>query len=134
MTAATLEEVLAAHGPSGFINSREGWVECECGERLHLACGWTVGGGFGEVRKTRDAHVAAAVRSWLADRLADEGLREAVAEAVGDVWLDGGHGLGCEYRDEPHDITATKATTTALAAVTAALTTPPNPTTTEEPR
>ena len=142
MTAATLEEVLAAHGPSGFINSREGWVECECGERLHLACGWTVGGGFGEVRKTRDAHVAAAVRAWLADRLADEGLREAVARALaqmepGEDWPTnealGGGPTGT--RDDEYRWAMNEEATAALAAVTAALTTPPpNPTTTEEPR
>ena len=106
MTAATLEAVLADHDwltPRGYA-----WPCCTCGVEFP--------GGEDDAF----AHVAAAVRSWLADRLADEGLREAVAEAVGDVWLDGGHGLGCECRDEPHDITATKATTAALAAVTAA--------------
>ena len=117
MTAATLEEVLRSHLPRDRYDDEGASVGTYC------ICGGWEGDYFADGEAGPfDDHVAAAVRAWLADRLADGGLREAVAEAVGDVWLDGGHGLGCEYRDEPHDITATKATTAALAAVTAALT------------
>ena len=122
MTAATLEEVLSA------VNVQHQRIPMFDGYGGHrcVGCDSLRGESDGPNSPRHAEHVAveqaAAVRSWLAERLADEGLREAVAEAVGDVWLDGGHGLGCEYRDEPHDITATKATTAALAAVTAALT------------
>ena len=116
MTAATLEEVLAE-----VARDHDG-AFCICGDLVtdpeyHL----------GEKQ-------AAAVRSWLADRLADGGLREAVAEAlscgpIGDMttysetahadhnrwsWRGDGHGdaIRTDYRD---------AATAALRAVTAAL-------------
>lgn len=59
-----VKKVLAAHGPSGFVNSKEGWVECECGERLYLPSGLTFDGYaemWEEERQVRDAHVAAAL-------------------------------------------------------------------------
>lgn len=64
-------EVLAAHGPSGFVNSREGWVGCECGERLHLPSGLTFDGYpdmWDEERNARDAHVADAIAPLIAER------------------------------------------------------------------
>ena len=112
MTAATLEEVL-----SGALD-RHAW-----GQDFHCACGEDFFGGTAAYSWTswsshRTAHVTAAVRSWLADRLADEDVLEAVCEAIALV-------SGEMDRGE---------TTAALAAVTAALTSPPNPTATQEPR
>ena len=99
MTAATLEEVLAE-----VARDHDG-AFCICGDLVtdpeyHL----------GEKQ-------AAAVRSWLADRLADEGLREAVAAAI--------HASDCgcpDWRaDDQEDVTYPEDATAALAAVTAAL-------------
>lgn len=79
------EGVLAEHGPSGTVNSREGWVGCECGERLHLPSGLTFDGYaemWDEERKTRDLHVASTLNAELSRWLADEGVRERVAEVI----------------------------------------------------
>ena len=92
MTAATLEEVLAE-----VARDHDG-AFCICGDLVtdpeyHL----------GEKQ-------AAAVRSWLADRLAGEGLREALARSISP---DAQHP---EDRQIAHE-----AATAALRAVTAAL-------------
>ena len=95
-TAATLEEVLAGH--------------MSCGERYCETNGptWRLnscGDCYADIRQA-----AAAVRAWLAERLADGGLREAVARSISP---DPQH---LEDRQIAHD-----AATAALAAVTAAL-------------
>lgn len=62
-----LVKVILSHGPSGLVNSREGWVECLCGERLHLPSGLTFD-GYAEMMDEEDRaraehlanHIAAA--------------------------------------------------------------------------
>ena len=98
MTAATLEAVLADHDwltPRGYA-----WPCCTCGVEFP--------GGEDDAF----AHVAAAVRSWLAERLADEGLREAARDAVQMAYF--------AESASSDDIDRTYADA-ALAAVTAAL-------------
>ena len=83
MTDQTAEqrmaEVLAAHGSSGIVSRREGWIECMCGSRLlvdrvefagiqavltaHQAAA-LVAAGFGDVRQA--GAEAADLRSRLA--------------------------------------------------------------------
>lgn len=85
-----LEVVLAQHGPSGTVNSREGWVGCECGDRLHLPSGLTFDGYaemWDEERKARDAHVAAELVAHL-EAVAGE-ARAAVAEAIETEFANG---------------------------------------------
>lgn len=60
-----LVAVILQHGPSGRVNSREGWVECLCDERLHLPSGLTFDGYaemFEEEEQARAEHLAAAIR------------------------------------------------------------------------
>lgn len=61
---ALVAEILR-HGPSGFVNTREGWVECECDERLYLPSGLTFD-GYAEMMEeetvARAVHLAAAIR------------------------------------------------------------------------
>ena len=112
-TAATLEEVLADHDwltPRGYA-----WPCCTCGVEFP--------GGEDDAF----AHVAAAVRSWLADRLADEGLREAVARRLRDetrIGPVGPNALDILTVGGTTSLTGTEAdiaACAALAAVTAAL-------------
>jgi hypothetical protein len=85
MTMTGLREVLAAHGPDGLVSSRDGWVGCECGERLHLPSGLTFDGyaeAWDEERRARDAHLEAAVLAWVRDRLGDRALRDRAVAAA----------------------------------------------------
>ena len=133
-TAATLEEVLAA---VSVEHQRIPMFDGGLGQRC-VGCDSLRGESDGPNSPRHAEHVAveqaAAVRAWLADRLADGGLREAVAEAlscgpIGDMttysetahadhnrwsWRGDGHGdaIRTDYRD---------AATAALRAVTAAL-------------
>ena len=105
MTAATLEEVLATHEYA--LGMKRGSV---------CTCGFVPDVDPSTLQTQQDyhrAHVATVVRAWLAERLADEGLREAVRDAflTGLVLVPE---LGYRYR--PAD-----GATAALAAVTAAL-------------
>ena len=141
-TAATLEEVLAA---VSVEHQRIPMFDGGLGQRC-VGCDSLRGESDGPNSPRHAEHVAveqaAAVRAWLADRLADEGLREAVARALaqmepGEDWPTnealGGGPTGT--RDDEYRWAMNEEATAALAAVTAALTTPPpNPTTTEEPR
>ena len=112
-TAATLEEVLAA---VNVQHQRIPMFDGYGGQRC-VGCDSLRGESDGPNSPRHAEHVAveqaAAVRSWLADRLADEGLREAVRDAclTGLVLVPE---LGYRYR--PAD-----GATAALAAVTAAL-------------
>ena len=63
----TLEDVLREH------RFHKGRALCDCGIEL---------GGTGHRTEAHRAHVAAEVRAWLAEVLAGEGLREAVARVV----------------------------------------------------
>ena len=93
-TAATLEEVLS-HTVYDFLVS----------EGYH--------GHYPSAEAQADKYAAtypAAVRSWLAERLADEGLRRSVAEVMAE---ETAHMVAPTYIAEA---------TAALAAVTAALT------------
>ena len=110
MTAATLEAVLSA---VNVQHQRIPMFDGGGGQRC-VGCDSLHGETDGPNSPRHAEHVAikqaAAVRSWLADRLADEGLREAVARSISP---DAQHP---EDRQIAHD-----AATAALAAVTAAL-------------
>lgn len=123
-----LRDVLAAHGPSGTVNSREGWVECECGERLHLPSGLTFDGYpemWDEERKARDAHVEAAVLAWLDELLGGDEAREVVAGSLfawntphDPFFVIGGRTWGDPIEGDPYEPIAAA----ALAAVRALVT------------
>ena len=84
-----LAYVLAEHGPSGIVNSREGWVECECGKRLYLRSGLTFDGYaemWDEERAARNLHLAQAL-------LDSPAVRDLLAE----VWEEG-HTTCCDDR------------------------------------
>lgn len=62
---ALVAEILR-HGHSGFVSSREGWVGCECGEKLYLPSGLTFDGYAGDMDEedvARATHLAAALRA-----------------------------------------------------------------------
>lgn len=99
----TLAEVISAHAWQRTVIRSGPSMECSCGI-------WV---------DDMEPHLATAVLAWVEARLA--GAREDVAEAISDEWLDGGHGLGCVHRDEPHDVTAGRSTDAALVVVSRAL-------------
>ena len=110
MSAQGLAAVLAEHEAVGWMadtTGERGWT-CLCGEHVGLP-------------PEHPAHVAAAVLAWVETVAGDAAVRDAVAEPIGDAWLDDGHGLACQYRDNPHDVTAATSADAAVAALLAAV-------------
>lgn len=94
--ARTLEEVLGAH----LFTLYPGQIVCDCE--------WTTEDDHSRAADARMiaahvAHQATVVRGWLAEQLAGEGLREAVAEAIEEA--------------VPRGIDESEAASAALAAV-----------------
>ena len=126
-TAATLEEVLAA---VNVQHQRIPMFDGYGGQRC-VGCDSLRGESDGPNSPRHAEHVAveqaAAVRSWLADRLADEGLREAVARRLRDetrIGPVGPNALDILTVGGTTSLTGTEAdiaACAALAAVTAAL-------------
>lgn len=81
-----LAETLAGHHPDGIVSSREGWVECECGEHLPLALdrdGYAL--DTDAERAIFDAHRADALAPVMADMLADAERERDRAEQQADI-------------------------------------------------
>jgi hypothetical protein len=60
--ADEIARIVLEHGPSGGVNRREGWIECECSARLTIPSGLDREGFavvWEEEAKARAAHLAA---------------------------------------------------------------------------
>lgn len=82
-----LVRVILAHRPSGFVSSRDGWIECECGERLPCPLdsdGYAVEPG--DEDRVRAEHLAAAILTSHippAGAFRDDAEREEYARQAG---------------------------------------------------
>lgn len=71
--------VLAEHGPTGSVNSIEGWIECLCGDRLPAPT--SLDALLDAEESLRRAHLAEALAPLLAEREA-KARREVAADAL----------------------------------------------------